>query len=113
MFVSIILFADVTRKLIVLYRNYQGFELKIIRTISFGVISIVMCSVFLVLLILDQQRNAIDLADDFYIIQILWFFVAIFYSAFINIWISHHKGEATLLVRMIPENNVVSLDDET
>jgi hypothetical protein len=105
MFAAIILHADMLRKLLHLYRNYRGFYLKMVRTLSFGILGIVISSIFLALSLIAQEKPAVLRVPEkaFYRWQMLVFALALLMSAFTSIWIAARKREGLLLRKMIPE----------
>lgn len=102
MFVAVILHSDIVRKLLLLYRGYQGFPLKMVRTLSFGILGIVTCCIFLVLSLLALEKPNFDLPPTFYRLQMLMFALALSMSAFTSIWIASRGRDAELLRKMIP-----------
>ena len=79
MFITIILYGDTIRKLILLYVKFDNFELRINRTIAQAIIAIVLTSTFLVIQLISQQKN-IELASYFFYGQFIIFLHAIWFS---------------------------------
>ena len=105
MFIAVILHADTMRKLLLLYREYKGYALKLIRTLSIGLLGIVICSIFLVLSLLAQEKPNFVLPSTFYHLQMLMFAFALYLSAGCSIWIAYQNQDAQLLKRMILESD--------
>jgi hypothetical protein len=103
MFISVILYGDISRKQIAYYQVFKGFDLRIIRTISVTVFGIVISSTFLIFSVIAQYNSSFHLSGLYYISQIVWFIITLAYSILTSMWISRKKGEDELLTYLIPE----------
>jgi membrane-bound ClpP family serine protease len=76
-----------------------------VRTLSFGILGIVISSIFLALSLIAQEKPAVLRVPEkaFYRWQMLVFALALLMSAFTSIWIAARKREGLLLRKMIPE----------
>ena len=109
MFVSIILFADTTRKSIAYYKDCipsqleankepSVFKLKMDREVSKGIFGIVISATFLILtMVAENKKEALRLATPFYWAQIVWFGIAVCNSLYNRIYIGWKTGEGKLL----------------
>jgi len=97
MFIAIILYGETIKRLLVFYRKYKGYELKLIRTLSFGILGITLSSILLCLsIVANHKTDRFDLPPIYYKFQFSIFVVALFNSAFIKVWLGTLGGEATL-----------------
>ena len=107
MFISTILYGDVTKKMILFYKDYQGFNLNAVRSIAIGVVGMVSSSVLIAFLLVEQRVESVTLSPLFNWIQIVVFLNAVIVSAYMSVWMAWVKGEGELLTFMYPESKEV------
>jgi hypothetical protein len=100
MFVAIVVYSETTRKLVLYYRDYEGFSSKAVRAVSLGVIGMVTSSVFLAFSAVAQLRDAITLSTIYYAIQTILFVASLMFSAMFGLWMGWRTGEGELLASM-------------
>ncbi|KNZ68370.1 hypothetical protein Tfer_3109 [Thermincola ferriacetica] len=101
--ISLILFGDTTKTLIIFYRKKKGFELKLRRTMTIGIAGIVVSSVLLTFGLIKTYNPSFKVGPSIYEIQIIWFVLAILWSALSNIPIAMKNGL---------DKHFLSLEDE-
>lgn len=102
MFIAIILFGESMRKTVIFYNKYEGFDLAVIREISFGLLGIVASSVFLVFSIIAHYDEEFVLSSLFYHLQLGIFLGAVIYSLLFSLWIGWKTGQGESLAYLIP-----------
>jgi len=69
MFISIILYGEVLKRLVIFYRRFRGFDLKFIRVISMGIIGITISSILLCFSLIAEHKPGFVLPKAFYFLQ--------------------------------------------
>lgn len=106
MFFSIILWGDVCRKLILLYRNYKGFEIKIVRTVAGTILGISLSAIVLTFSIIGNNSDKISLPNYFGVLQVTIFCITFLFAGFINWWITFEYGEFKFHTHMIKDIDI-------
>jgi len=104
MFVAIILFADATRQLVLFYRQFRGFSQRVMFTIPFGLLGIVISAMFLAFSMIAQQKPDFGLPWLFYKFQVGIFLWSLLTSGLSSIWITWKRGEGKPRTLLILQN---------
>lgn len=99
MFITIILYGDTIRKLILLYLKFKNPELRISRTVAQAVIAIVLASTFLIILLVSQQEH-LEISPIIYWGQFVIFFHSIWFSYSTSIRASLVNDEGKNITRL-------------
>jgi hypothetical protein len=103
MFISIILYGEILKRSVIFYRQFRGFELKLIRMLSVGLLGISVSGVLLCFSLVAQHRPDVTLSKPFYFIQGFVFLTALLTSAFLKVWLGMLHGEPSLYMHLIKE----------
>jgi hypothetical protein len=103
MFISIILYGDTLRRLILFYRKYKGFELKVQRDYAGGVVGITISAILLNSAITASLSKNSELPSSFYVLQTAVFALAMINSAYTRVWLAIKQGEGDLLLSFAPD----------
>ena len=115
MFFTIILWGDICKRLIFLYKQFDGFEIKAVRVIALTVLGISISSIVLAFAIIGSYSDSVNLPENFGLIQLTIFIFTLFMTGYINLWVKMSFDNPlfhTMLMRG-KQNKETTSDDET
>ena len=104
MFITIVLYGDTIRKLILLYLKFKNPELRIGRTVAQAVIAIVISSTFLVIILIAQQEK-LEISPFIYWGQFVIFIHSVWFSYSTNIRNSLVNNEGEKITKLVLFNH--------
>ncbi|BDU35749.1 hypothetical protein [Vibrio nigripulchritudo] len=100
MFISVVVFGDLTKKKLNFYKRFEGYDVKMVRTLAIGVLGMVVSSIMLGYSLIAMRTPNLELSDSFYAIQMWVFVIGLVFSAFYHVWIGMYDNDGKKLSYM-------------
>lgn len=103
MFFSIVLWGDTCKKLLVFYRRFKGFEIKVVRSVATTLLGVSVSVTALIFSIICQYSETMETPALLGPVQMVIFLLTFFIAGFLHWWIKTESEDFTLHSHLIKE----------